>query len=148
MARFRTVHVMAAVATTLQVETRPGQLIEITRRLTDWVADQTIEVGQCTVWLAHTSAGLIVSENADPDVQHDLRRYLWDLAPDGDARHQHTAEGPDDMPAHIRSVLTGCHLTIPVIDGRLALGTWQGVFVWEFRAAAHTRRVAVSLVGA
>lgn len=122
-------------------------MTEITGQLQDWVAAQAVTTGQCTVWLAHTSAGLLVCENADPDVQRDLGRFLWDLAPDGDPRYIHTAEGPDDMSAHVRSTLTGCHLTMPVIDARLALGTWQGVFVWEFRASTHQRQVAVSLVG-
>ena len=138
---------MTAVATEFTLATKPGALPEFTDELSTWVRSQSIRIGQCALWLRHTSAGLIICENADPDVLRDLRRFLWDLAPDGDPRYIHTAEGPDDMSAHVKSVLTGCQLTIPVVDGRLQLGTWQGVFVWEFRAQAHRRRVSVSLVG-
>ncbi|WP_348674934.1 secondary thiamine-phosphate synthase enzyme YjbQ [uncultured Abyssibacter sp.] len=138
---------MSAAATEFSISTNPGALTEFTDDVARWVTAQGIRTGQCALWLRHTSAGLIVCENADPDVQHDLRTYLWDLAPDGDPRYIHTAEGPDDMSAHVRSVLTGCQLTIPVMDGRLQLGTWQGLFVWEFRAQSHRRRVSVSLVG-
>lgn len=138
---------MQAAATVFTVRTQPGRPVEVTGDLRSWVQEQPVSTGQCVVWLKHTSAGLLICENADPDVLTDLRRYLWDLAPDGDPRFVHTAEGPDDMPAHVRSVLTGCQLTIPVIDGRLQLGTWQGVFVWEFRAQPHRRELAVSLLG-
>ena len=138
---------MTAVATEFTLATKPGALTEFTDERSTWVRSQSIRIGQCALWLRHTSAGLIICENADPDVLRDLRRFLWDLAPDGDPRYIHTAEGLDDMSAHVKSVLTGCQLTIPVVDGRLQLGTWQGVFVWEFRAQAHRRRVSVSLVG-
>lgn len=138
---------MQATATELSVQTRPGEFTEITGQVRDWLAQQTVTTGQCGLWLKHTSAGLIVCENADPDVLRDLRRYLWDLAPDGDPRFVHTAEGPDDMPAHVRSVLTGCQLTIPVMEGRMQLGTWQGIYVCEFRAQPHRRRLVISLVG-
>ncbi|PWN56305.1 secondary thiamine-phosphate synthase enzyme YjbQ [Abyssibacter profundi] len=138
---------MHSASTVLSLQTRGGQLVEFTTELERWVAQQPITEGLCSVWLRHTSAGLIVCENADPDVQRDLRRYLWDLVPDGDTRFVHTAEGPDDMPAHVRSVLTGCQLSIPIIAGQLQLGTWQGVFVWEFRAQSHRRTLAVSLLG-
>jgi len=138
---------MPVITHELTVNTRAGQLHEFTAELAAWVRKQVITEGLCSLWLRHTSAGLIVCENADPDVQRDLRTYLWDLVPDGDPRYIHTAEGPDDMSAHVRSVLTDCQLTIPVADGRLQLGTWQGLFVWEFRAQSHRRRVSVSLVG-
>ncbi|MEC9408427.1 MAG: secondary thiamine-phosphate synthase enzyme YjbQ [Pseudomonadota bacterium] len=138
---------MHVANTLLSLRTRGGEFKEVTAELRSWVDQQPITQGLCTVWLRHTSAGLLICENADPDVLIDLRRFLWDLAPDGDPRFVHTAEGPDDMPAHVRSVLTGCQLTIPVIDGRLQLGTWQGVFVWEFRAQPHRRELAVSLLG-
>ncbi len=121
--------------------------IDVTGDVAHWLSAQRAGDGLLTLFLRHTSASLTIQENADPDVLRDLRRFLWDLAPDGDPRYIHTAEGPDDMSAHVKSVLTGCQLTIPVVDGRLQLGTWQGVFVWEFRAQAHRRRVSVSLVG-
>lgn len=138
---------MQIVSNEWSVSTRPGQLHEITADVSSWVDRQRITEGQCTLWLRHTSAGLLVCENADPDVLYDLKTFYRDLVPDGDDRFVHTAEGPDDMPAHVRSVMTGCQLTIPVLDGRLQLGTWQGVFVWEFRAHAHERRVVASLIG-
>jgi secondary thiamine-phosphate synthase enzyme len=99
------------------------------------------------VFTAHTSASLMICENADPDVRRDLETFMADLAPDGDPRFVHTAEGPDDMPAHLRSILTQTDLTIPVRDGRLALGTWQGVYLWEHRLRPHARRVVVTVQG-
>ena len=99
------------------------------------------------MFVAHTSCGLVVSENADPDVRADLERWLTRLVSDGDALFAHDAEGPDDMAAHVRSVLTGVSLTLPVADGTLALGTWQGVFVWEHRTAPHRRTVRVTVTG-
>jgi secondary thiamine-phosphate synthase enzyme len=97
------------------------------------------------VFIAHTSASLMLCENADPDVRLDLETFMSDLVPDGDPRYVHTAEGPDDMPAHVRSVLTQSDLTIPLRDGRLALGTWQGIYVWEHRVQPQNRRVIVTL---
>lgn len=103
--------------------------------------------GLATVWIAHTSASLIVSENADPDVRRDLEAFLARLVPDGDPLFVHTAEGDDDMPAHVRSVLTQTSIGIPIADGRLALGTWQGVYLWEHRTRPHRRTVTVSVIG-
>jgi secondary thiamine-phosphate synthase enzyme len=97
------------------------------------------------LFVRHTSASLMLCENADPDVRRDLETFMADLVPDGDSRFVHTAEGPDDMPAHVRSVLTLSDLTIPVIAGRLGLGTWQGIYLWEHRSAAHRRRVIVTI---
>ena len=101
--------------------------------------------GLCHLFVTHTSASLIICENADPQVLRDLDAYLTRLVPDGDRLFRHTAEGPDDMPAHVRSVLTQTHLTIPLRDGRLLLGTWQGIFLYEHRRRGHRRRVIVSL---
>jgi secondary thiamine-phosphate synthase enzyme len=109
------------------------------------VADTDTDVSLCHVFITHTSASLMLCENADPDVRRDLETFMSDLVPDGDSRFVHTAEGPDDMPAHVRSVLTQTELTLPIRNGRLALGTWQGVYVWEHRQAPHERRVIVTL---
>jgi len=111
------------------------------------VAESGIRRGLCTVFLQHTSASLILCENADPDVRKDLETIFSRLAPDGDPAYRHDTEGDDDMAAHARSVLTSNSLTIPVSDGRLMLGTWQGVYLWEHRKAPHERRVTVSIVG-
>tara|TARA_Y100001933_G_scaffold204660_1_gene206990 strand:- start:188 stop:496 length:309 start_codon:yes stop_codon:yes gene_type:complete len=97
----------------------------------------------CTVFIRHTSASLTIQENADPSARHDLEQWIERFVPEGDPAFTHTAEGPDDMPSHIRSALTAVSLSIPVMGGRLALGTWQGIYVWEHRRSAHTRRVVV-----
>ncbi|NNF16110.1 MAG: YjbQ family protein, partial [Gammaproteobacteria bacterium] len=101
--------------------------------------------GVCHVFIHHTSASLMVCENADPEVLADLERFMFRLVPDGDSLFEHIAEGPDDMPAHVRSVLTQTHLTLPIANGRCDLGTWQGVFLWEHRTAPHSRRITVSV---
>jgi secondary thiamine-phosphate synthase enzyme len=103
--------------------------------------------GLCTVFVHHTSASLIISENADADVRRDLDAFMARLVPDGDAIFRHTAEGPDDMPSHVRSALTQTSLGIPIARGRCDLGTWQGLYLWEHRRAAHQRRITVTLVG-
>jgi secondary thiamine-phosphate synthase enzyme len=105
------------------------------------------EAGICHVFLRHTSASLLVTENADPDVRRDLENFISRMAPDGDPAYLHSMEGPDDMPAHIRSVLTCTELTLPVRDGQLALGTWQGVYLWEHRTRPHRRRLDVTIIG-
>jgi secondary thiamine-phosphate synthase enzyme len=107
-----------------------------------------VATGLANVFIHHTSASLIVGENADPDVLRDLRAFLDRLAPDGDRLFVHTAEGPDDMPAHVRSVLTATSISIPITAGRLALGTWQGVFICEHRLRPHLRRITVTVIGA
>ena len=111
------------------------------------VRDSGVVTGLCHVFIRHTSASLILCENADPAVRHDLETFMRQQAPDGDPMFTHVDEGPDDMPAHIRSILTLSDLTIPVQNGRCALGTWQGIYLWEHRLAPHTRRVVVTLNG-
>lgn len=128
----------------------PGRGIhDITRDVAKVVADAFAEaqptVGLCHLFICHTSASLLITENADPDVHRDLETFFADLVPDGDRRFVHRSEGPDDMPAHVRSVLTQTHLTLPVRDGRLLLGTWQGVYVWEHRLRPQRRRVVVTV---
>ena len=131
----------------IEVDTRGRGTYEITDRIAEAVRAARVVTGLCHVFTAHTSASLAICENADPAVRRDLETFMADLAPDGDARFVHTAEGPDDMPAHVRSVLTKTDLTIPIRAGRLALGTWQGVYLWEHRLSAHRRRVMVTVQG-
>ncbi len=131
----------------LRIPTRGRGSIEVTARLQDIVAQSSIRAGLCHVFVHHTSASLILCENADPDVRRDLERFFADLVPDGDQRFAHDAEGPDDMPAHVRSVLTHTSLTLPVENGRCDLGTWQGLYLWEHRTDPHQRRVTVTVVG-
>ncbi len=129
------------------VSTRGRGFHDITAEVRRVVAESGAQAGLCTVFLHHTSASLILCENADPDVRRDLEAFFARLVKDGDPLFQHDAEGPDDMPAHVRTVLTQNSLSIPVRDGAPDLGTWQGVYVWEHRTAAHRRRVTVSVVG-
>ena len=133
--------------TTLVVETRGRGLVEFTRAAAGWVAQSGFETGLLTLFVRHTSASLLIQENADPDVRGDLDRFFARLVPDGDTLFRHQDEGPDDMPAHIRSALTAVSLTIPLAGGRLALGTWQGIYLWEHRMRAHRREVAAHLLG-
>lgn len=130
----------------ISIRTSGRGFVEITGQVRKAVADSEVVDGLCNVFIHHTSASLIISENADPDVLDDLERFMSRLAPDGDSIYAHTAEGPDDMPAHVRCILTQTHLIIPVVQGRCDLGTWQGVFVWEHRHRPHTRQVTVSVV--
>ncbi len=132
---------------TFVVHTRGRGLVEISDRLREALAQTGLHAGVASVFVHHTSCSLIVGENADPTVAADLERFFARLVPDGDPLFRHDAEGPDDMPAHVRSVLTGVSLTIPFHAGRLALGTWQGVFLWEHRSAPHQRRVTASFLG-
>lgn len=127
------------------IRTRGRGLHEITDRIASVVTESSAHDGLCTVFLRHTSAGLIIQENADPSARQDLESWLERHVPDGDPRHTHNDEGPDDMPAHIRSVLTGVHLSIPLIGGRLALGTWQGIYLWEHRLRPHDRTVVAHI---
>ena len=129
-----------------QVSARHIGTTEITQQIQQAIADSGVHEGLCTVFIHHTSASLIINENADPDVQRDLDVFLSRLVPDGDDAFVHTVEGPDDMPAHVRTALTQTSLSIPVSDGRCGLGTWQGVFLWEHRHRGHQRRVTVSVV--
>ena len=131
----------------LRVDTNGKGLYEITRPIARWLSECNIETGLLTVFVQHTSASLTVQENADPDVQHDLNEFFNRLAPEDNRLYRHTCEGPDDMPAHIRAALTLTQLSIPVESGRLALGTWQGVYLFEHRAIPHRRSVALHLLG-
>lgn len=131
----------------IEVATRGRGTYEITDRVQRAVAQSGIDEGLCTVFVHHTSASLIINENADPSVRRDLDAFLARLVPDGDRLFTHTAEGDDDMPSHVRSVLTHTSLGIPVARGRCDLGTWQGIFLWEHRHAAHRRRVTIVVQG-
>ena len=132
---------------TLQFRTRGRGTTDITAEVARVVAASGIAKGMCNVFLQHTSASLILCENADPDVRRDLETILSRLAPDGDADYVHDAEGPDDMASHARSVLTSNSITIPVSEGKLMLGTWQGIYLYEHRAAPHSRSAIVTLFG-
>ena len=133
--------------TSLTFETRGRGLLEITRPVVDWVSEAALATGLLTLFVRHTSASLLVQENADPDVRGDLDRFFARLVPDGDALFRHRDEGADDMPAHVRAALTAVQLSIPLAGGRLALGTWQGIYLWEHRVRPHRREVALHLVG-
>ena len=135
------------LATTIAVETRGRGLVEITRTLQTWVGASGFATGLLTLFIRHTSASLVVQENAAPEVRDDLDRFMARLVPDGDPIFRHRDEGADDMPAHVRSALTATQLAIPVADGHLALGTWQGVYVWEHRTRPHRREIALHLLG-
>jgi secondary thiamine-phosphate synthase enzyme len=129
------------------VATRGKGLYDITRQVAPWVEEYGMRTGLLTVFVQHTSASLVIQENADPDVVHDLNDFFARLAPEDPRLYRHTVEGPDDMPAHIRAALTQTHLAIPVHEGRLALGTWQGIYLFEHRAANHRRNVVLHLIG-
>ena len=131
----------------LAVATHGKGLYEITDRIADWQRESGIRNGLLTVFVRHTSASLTIQENADPDVTHDLNTFFTRLVPEDNRLYRHTVEGPDDMPAHIRAALTATQLAIPVMEGRLALGTWQGVYLFEHRAAPHRRSVVLHLLG-
>ena len=133
--------------TTFEVSTRGRGTYDVTRQVADAIASSGIGDGLATVFIHHTSASLIVCENADPSVRHDLEAFFARLVPDGDALFTHDAEGDDDMPAHLRTILTETSLSVPVAGGYIDLGTWQGIYVWEHRAAPHRRRVSVTVLG-
>jgi len=130
----------------LAIDTTGQGLIEITRNVSRWVAAQATERGLLTLFCRHTSASLLIQENAAPEVRNDLQEWVARLAPEG-AGYAHDDEGPDDMPAHLRATLTGIQLTIPLIAGRLALGTWQGIYLFEHRRRPHRREIALHLIG-
>jgi secondary thiamine-phosphate synthase enzyme len=134
-------------STTLKIETAARGLVEVTQQVVRWVDGCGIESGLLTLFVRHTSASLLVQENADPEVRADLERFFARLVPDGDPLFRHTEEGPDDMPAHIRSALTAVQLSLPVQGGRLALGTWQGIYLWEHRLRPHRREIVLHLIG-
>ena len=131
----------------LRVSTQGRGTYDISRDVQRAVRDAGITSGLCHVFICHTSASLMLCENADPSVRTDLEAFMSRQVPDGDPMFTHTAEGPDDMPAHVRSVLTQSDLNLPVRDGRCALGTWQGVYLWEHRQSPHTRRVILTVQG-
>lgn len=131
----------------IQVRTRGRESRDITARVEEVVRTSGVTTGLCHVFVRHTSASLMLCENADPTVRSDLEAVMARLAPDGDPIYRHTQEGPDDMSAHVRTVLTHSGLTIPVTAGRLGLGTWQGVYLWEHRIHGHRREVTVTLHG-
>ncbi len=131
----------------LTVETRGRGTYDITARVQEAVAASGVEDGLCTIFVHHTSASVIVCENADPSVRVDLDAFFARLVPDGDRLFTHTAEGPDDMSAHVRSILTQTSLGVPIDGGRCDLGTWQGIYLYEHRAAPHRRRVSVVVTG-
>lgn len=131
----------------LTITTRARGFVELTAELHALVRASALRVGICAVWIRHTSASLLVCENADPQVLRDLERFMQRLVPDGDPLFQHVEEGADDMPAHVRAVLTNTDLSLPIRAGRLALGTWQGVLLWEHRLRGHERRLDVTLMG-
>ena len=137
----------AVVQETFSLKTHGRGTFDITTSVARIVDASDVVTGTCHVFLHHTSASLILSENADPDVRVDLETFMRRIAPDNDAEYIHTAEGPDDMPAHVRSVLTGNDLTVPVSEGACALGTWQGIYLWEHRTASHQRRITVTVTG-
>ncbi|CAO3417814.1 secondary thiamine-phosphate synthase enzyme YjbQ [Azospirillum argentinense] len=138
---------MRQAVTTLTTRTRGQGLFEVTEPVARWVAAQGMESGLLTVFCRHTSASLVIQENADPDVRSDLERFFKRLVPEDPALYDHTMEGPDDMPAHIRSALTTVHLSVPVLEGRMALGTWQGIYLFEHRIRPHDRTLALHLLG-
>ena len=130
----------------LRIETAGRELNDITAKVTIWLAEARLIKGTLSLFCRHTSAGLLISENASAAVQRDLLRWLDRFAPEG-SRYEHDDEGPDDMPAHIKAMLTGSALTIPFSSGRMLLGTWQGVYLIEHRATSHTREIVLTAVG-
>jgi secondary thiamine-phosphate synthase enzyme len=131
----------------LNVPTDGRGTYDLSNQIQNIVAESGINTGICHVFVRHTSASLMLCENADPAVRHDLETFMQRQAPDGDPMFTHTEEGPDDMPAHVRSILTQSDLNLPVTNGRCALGTWQGVYLWEHRFAAHQRKVMLTIMG-
>ena len=132
---------------TLSVDTRGPGLVMVTEKVHAWLCDIEAADGLLTLFIRHTSASLLIQENADPDVRTDLEAYFAAVAPEDPGRYVHTTEGPDDMPAHIRTALTQTHLAIPVEGGRMMLGTWQGIYLFEHRRAPHRREIVAHLIG-
>ena len=131
----------------LEIPTRGRGFYDFTGQVSAALTKSGLKTGLATLHLQHTSASLLIQENADPEVRRDLERFFARLAPDGDPLFQHTAEGDDDMPAHVRTALTAVNLSIPFEHGELALGTWQGIYLWEHRVQPHRRRVTIHLLG-
>jgi secondary thiamine-phosphate synthase enzyme len=132
----------------LSIQTRGRGLIELTRDVVAWVESQRVDKGLLTLFCRHTSASLLIQENAAPEVKTDIENFFAAIAPEDPSRYVHADEGPDDMPAHLRTALTGVNLAIPVIDGAPALGVWQGVYLFEHRRRPHKREIALHLIGA
>jgi secondary thiamine-phosphate synthase enzyme len=138
---------MLIAQTRLSIDTAPREIKEITGEVARWVERQRVSTGLLTVYLPHTSASLLIQENASPDVLRDLDAFFGRTVPEDVALYRHNDEGPDDMPAHIKSALTQTQLTIPMTNGRLQLGTWQGIFLLEHRASPHSRSLILTLIG-
>ena len=138
---------MTIIQNTLNINTKGRDTYEITAEVQNLVTKSEIEKGLCHLFIQHTSASLILCENADPDVRIDLETFMQSIAPDGDPMFCHTTEGADDMPAHIRTLITNVSLTIPVSSSRCQLGTWQGIYLWEHRTSPHYRNIIVTLYG-
>ena len=132
---------------TIEVSTTGRQFHDLTKEVSKQVENAKISEGLVTLHLQHTSASLLIQENADPGVRRDLERFMARVCPDGDPIFEHDYEGPDDMPAHVRTTLTAVNLSIPIIKGRMTLGTWQGIFLWEHRHAGHHRKITMHLLG-
>ena len=137
---------MKQAVTTLELATRRG-LSDVTAEVRAFVRKAGLRTGLCTVFIRHTSASLVIQENADPSARRDLERFLDRLVPEGDPMYEHNTEGDDDMPAHVKSALTHTSEQIPVLEGDLALGTWQGLYVWEHRDGRHRRELVVHVIG-
>jgi len=133
---------------TIKISTPGRGFRDISGELQEIMRQSGVKTGICHVFLRHTSASLLITENADPDVLRDLENFISALAPDGNPAYFHSMEGPDDMPAHIRSVLTCSEMTLPIRDGQLAMGTWQGVYLWEHRTRPHQRRLDITVISA
>jgi len=131
----------------LSVATRGPGFTDITREVAAWLAAIGAQDGLLTLFVRHTSASLVIQENADPEVRRDLEKFFARLVPDGDAIFEHTSEGDDDMSAHVRTALTAVNVTVPITRGELALGTWQGIYLWEHRTHPHGRRIVVHIIG-
>lgn len=138
---------MTVIQQTLRFNTQARQTLEFTTEVQRAVAESGIDKGLCHLFIQHTSASLMLCENADPDVRIDLETFMQSIAPDGDPMFCHTTEGPDDMPAHIRTLITNVSLTIPITNGRCQLGTWQGIYLWEHRTSSHGRSVIMTIYG-
>jgi secondary thiamine-phosphate synthase enzyme len=138
---------MRIAQTRISIDTAPHEIKEITAEVAEWAERQRVSIGLLTLYIPHTSASLLIQENASSDVRRDLDAFLRRVVPENTALYRHNDEGPDDMPAHIKSALTQTQLTIPVSDGRLQLGTWQGIFLLEHRASPHRRSLVLTLIG-
>lgn len=131
----------------ISIQAKGRRIYDITPQVVDWANRSGLQTGMLTLYIQHTSASLMINENYDPEVLIDMERFFARLVPDGDPLFIHTAEGPDDMPAHVRTALTQTSLSIPFLEGKVALGTWQGIFLYEHRLASHTRKVLLHLIG-